>query len=74
MQLHILLLGGTILQQTIDDKFKLGDWFAILRRDGYIATPDAYISAPAVLAAVIVNPSATSEVTLAQAPATGKLN
>lgn len=74
MQLHIILVGGTVLQQTIDDKFKLGDWFAILRRDGYIATPDAYISAAAVLAAVIGNPSATSEVTLAHAPVMGKPN
>lgn len=74
MQLHIILLNGTILKMDIDDKFKLSDWLAILRRDGYIATVGVYIAVHAVMAAVIINPSATSEVTLAMSMPEGKPN
>lgn len=74
MQLHIILTNGVVLRQNITADFKLSDWLTLLRVAGYVATPDAYVSAHSVAAAVIIKPEGESEVTLWQAPVGGKPN
>ncbi len=66
MQVHILLTNGGVIQFSVDEKFSIAEWVAVLRRDGYISRPEFYVTKESVAAMVIVG--ATNEIKLAQIP------